>query len=121
VGATLTYAATHAALRRARGSAVGLPCFRCGRRSSGWACTASAADRVTGRNSEGRAVTFSLDLTQYAAACDACRAATDREHAAERTAAAGLALTPLRKRPDAPRRQTLAAPISQPPALFDMP
>jgi hypothetical protein len=118
VGATLTYAATHAALRRTRGSAVGLPCFRCGRRSSGWACTASAADRVTGRNSEGRAVTFSLDLTQYAAACDACRAATDREHAAERTAAAGLALTPLRKRPDAPRRKTWAPPTSEAETLW---
>lgn len=93
-----SYAATHAALRRTRGSAVGLPCHRCGRRSSGWACTASPADRVTGRNSEGRTVTYSLDLTQYAAACDTCRAATDREHAAERAAVAGLALSPIAKR-----------------------
>lgn len=120
MGASLTYAATHAALRRARGSAVGLPCFRCGKRASGWACTAPAADRVTGRNSEGRAVTFSLNLSDYAAACDSCRAATDREHSAALRAAAHLALSPLPKRSE-PRRVTLAAPTSQPPALFDMP
>lgn len=115
-----SYAATHAALRRARGSAVGLPCFRCGKRASGWACTASAADRVRGRNAGGRPVTFSLDLSDYAAACDACRAATDREHAAERRAAAHLALSPLPRRSE-PRRVTLPPSISQPPALFDMP
>lgn len=92
-----TFGALHARLRRVRGSAVGLPCFRCGRRSTGWACTAADADRVTGSNSERRRVTYSLDLADYAAACDRCRAATDAEHTAERRAVAGLALSPTRR------------------------
>lgn len=113
-----TFGALHARLRRVRGSAAGLPCFRCGRRSTGWACTAATADRVTGSNSERRRVTYSLDLADYAPACDRCRAATDAEHTAERRAVAGLALSPIRK----PERPARAHPEArpEPEPLFDL-
>ncbi|WP_101844818.1 hypothetical protein [Zhihengliuella sp. ISTPL4] len=64
---------------------------------------------MTGTNSERRRVSYSLDLADYSPACDLCRAATDAEHAAERRAVIGLALTPIRK----PER---AAPVRPDPA-----
>lgn len=107
-----TYTSTHARLRRVRGSAVGLPGARCGRRSTGWACVAADADRVTGTNSERRRVSYSLDLADYVPACDGCRAATD----AERQAVAALALSPIRK----PERSARLppAPVATPQLLF---
>jgi hypothetical protein len=111
-----SFGALHGRLRSVRGSAVGLPCFRCGRRSTGWACTAADADRVTGWNSERRRVTYSLDLADYAAACDGCRAATDAEHTAERRAVAALALSPIRKPERAAR--TRPEPVPEPEPLF---
>lgn len=113
-----TYGAVHARLRRVRGSAAGLPCFRCGRRSTGWACTAPNGDRVTGTNSERRRVSYSLDLADYSPACDLCRAATDAEHAAERRAVTGLALTPIRKPERAPRARP--EPAAAPEPLFTL-
>lgn len=113
-----TYGAVHARLRRARGSAVGLPCFRCGRRSTGWACLASDGDRVTGTNSERRRVSYSPDIADYSPACDRCRAATDAEHAAERRAVAGLALSPIRK-PKRPVR-VVPEPKPEPEPLFGL-
>lgn len=111
-----TYGAVHARLRRVRGSAVGLPCFRCGRRSTGWACTAPDGDRVTGANSERRSVSYSLDLADYSPACDRCRAATDAEHTAERRAVGHLAVSPIRK----PERhaRVIPEPVPQPEPLF---
>lgn len=111
-----TYGAVHARLRRVRGSAAGLPCFRCGRRSTGWACTAPNGDRVTGTNSERRRVSYSLDLTDYAPACDLCRASTDAEQAAERRAVSGLAVSPIRK-PERPAR-VRPEPATEPEPMF---
>lgn len=75
-----TYDQVHNALKRERGSAVGLPCSHpvCDRPSTGWALLDHPTHIVV--NSHGKPVRISTDLDAYGPACT--------RHNAQRTTAA---------------------------------
>lgn len=73
--APTTYRQVHDRLIRERGSAVGRPCFGCGRPSTGW-MRIGPADRI-GLNSHGKRVKFSTDLSAYVWGCPSCNARAD--------------------------------------------
>lgn len=114
---TRSYAATHRALRRARGPARGCACVVCGRSSAVWACYPCAdADLLDGTNSSGRPVTYVADLTGYAPMCWTHANGHDRDRAQRRRATAHLALSPDPDRPATPARPR--PPIDPTPPFF---
>jgi hypothetical protein len=70
-----SYAGVHAAVIRLRGSAVGKPCHGCGRPATGWMRIGPATH--IGRNSHGKRVKWSTDLSAYAWGCSSCNARAD--------------------------------------------
>lgn len=67
-----TYAGVHNALIRLRGSAVGLPCYGCGRPARGWMRVGPATH--IGRNTHGKTVKWSTDPDAYRPGCASCNA-----------------------------------------------
>lgn len=114
---TRSYMATHQALRRARGTARGLPCVECGRASAVWRCRCDDSSVVVGTNASGRRVTYSTDIAEYDPACWHHANAHDRARAERRRATAHLALNPLPPKPPG-RRSKIVSHAA--PALFDL-
>ena len=74
-GRASTYRGVHEALVQARGSAVGRPCHGCGLPARGWMRIGPATH--IGRNSHGKRVKWSTDLSAYAPGCARCNARAD--------------------------------------------
>lgn len=75
-GQASTYRGVHETLIRVRGSAVGSPCYGCGRPATGYMRIGPATH--IGRNSHGKRVKWSADLSAYEAGCASCNSRADK-------------------------------------------